>query len=145
MIKVDTKSLQNAKIEPKEVLNITGKHSLEVGFFASATYPSGEYVAQVAYWQEYGTIRIPMRPFFRNAIEKNNKKWFNTFEALIKQNVNETQALAKVGEMARGDIIKSITQFREPANAPSTIKAKGSSNPLIDTGLMRRSVTYKVI
>ena len=145
MLQVDTKSLQNAKIEPKEVLNITGKYSLEVGFFASATYPSGEYVAQVAYWQEYGTIRIPMRPFFRNAIEKNNKKWFNTFEALIKQNVNETQALAKVGEMARGDIIKSITQFREPANAPSTIKAKGSSNPLIDTGLMRRSVTYKVI
>lgn len=145
MLQVDTKSLKNAKIEPKEVLNITGNHSLEVGFFANATYPSGEYVAQVAYWQEYGTIRIPMRPFFRNAVEKNNKKWFDTLEALIRQNVNETQALAKVGEVARGDIIKSITQFREPANKPSTIKAKGSSNPLIDTGLMRRSVTYRVI
>ena len=144
MLGVDTNSLKNAKIEPKDVIKFLGDRSLEVGFFSNATYPSGEYVAQVAKWQEYGTIHIPMRPFMRNAVEKNNKKWFDTLGELIKQNATQEQALGKIGEIARGDIIKSITQFREPANNPSTIKAKGSSNPLIDTGLMRRSVTYKV-
>jgi hypothetical protein len=52
--------------------------------------------------------------------------------------------LSKLGIMAQGDIQGEITSLSTPPNAPSTIRRKGSSNPLIDSGEMRGAVTYKV-
>ena len=144
MLKLECKDLQNIKIDKKEILNFLGSEKLEIGFFESAKYPSGEYVAQVARYNEFGTLNIPMRPFFRNAINKNIKKWYATLQNCINQNATPSKALSIVGEVARADIIQSITSLNAPPNAQSTIKQKGSANPLIDTGLMRRSVTYKV-
>jgi hypothetical protein len=54
------------------------------------------------------------------------------------------QTLNKLGILAQGDIQQEITDLRDPPNAPATIKAKGSSNPLIDTGEMRSKVTWQV-
>lgn len=133
--------LTNVKINTRDLLKVKGK--LEVGFFQTAKYPNGMQVAQVARFNEFGTSKIPMRPFFRNAINKNTKKWFASLQQLLA--IDNGKALDKVGEIARGDVVQSITTFNTPPNAKSTIKAKKSSNPLIDTGLMRRSVTYKVI
>ena len=144
MIKLESKDLQNIKIDKREITKFMGKEKLEIGFFESAKYPSGEYVAQVARYNEFGTLNIPMRPFFRNAINKNIKKWYATLQNAINQNATPSKALSIVGEVARADIIQSITDLRTPPNAESTIKQKKSTNPLIDTGLMRRSVTYKV-
>ena len=144
MIKLESKDLQNIKIDKREITKFMGKEKLEIGFFESAKYPSGEYVAQVARYNEFGTLNIPMRPFFRNAINKNIKKWYATLQNCINQNATPSKALSIVGEVARADIIQSITDLRTPPNAESTIKQKKSTNPLIDTGLMRRSVTYKV-
>ena len=50
----------------------------------------------------------------------------------------------RLGEIARGDIVKSITKLNTPPNAQRTIEQKGSSNPLIDTGFLRANVTFKV-
>ena len=144
MIKLESKDLQNIKIDKREITKFMGKEKLEIGFFETAKYPSGEYVAQVARYNEFGTLNIPMRPFFRNAINKNIKKWYATLQNAINQNATPSKALSIVGEVARADIIQSITDLRTPPNAESTIKQKKSTNPLIDTGLMRRSVTYKV-
>lgn len=144
MLKLESKDLQNIKIDKREITKFMGKEKLEIGFFETAKYPSGEYVAQVARYNEFGTLNIPMRPFFRNAINKNIKKWYATLQNAINQNATPSKALSIVGEVARADIIQSITDLRTPPNAESTIKQKKSTNPLIDTGLMRRSVTYKV-
>ena len=144
MLKLESKDLQNIKIDKKAITKFMGKEKLEIGFFESAKYPSGEYVAQVARYNEFGTLNIPMRPFFRNAINKNIKKWYATLQNAINQNATPSKALSIVGEVARADIIQSITDLRTTPNAESTIKQKKSTNPLIDTGLMRRSVTYKV-
>lgn len=144
MLKLESKDLQNIKIDKREILKFMGKEKLEIGFFESARYPNGTFVAQVARYNEFGTLRIPMRPFFRNAIQKNIKKWYATLQNAINQDLAPSKALSIVGEVARADIIQSITDFKAPPNAQSTIKQKKSTNPLIDTGLMRRSVTYKV-
>lgn len=144
MLKIECKDLRNIKINKKDIVKFVGNERLEIGFFESAKYPSGVYVAQVARWQEFGTLKIPMRPFFRNAIQKNIKKWYATLQNAIKQDNTANKAFSVVGELARADIIQSITELRSPPNAPATTKQKGSSNPLINTGLMRRSVTYKV-
>lgn len=126
-----------------EKLNLK-KTNLEIGFFKTAKYTNGVHVAQVARIQEFGTLKIPARPFFRRAIISNMNKWINFYKVdFTKSNDNEI-TLNKIGELARGDIVKSIDALNNPPNAKSTIKQKNSSKPLVDTGLLRRSVTYRV-
>lgn len=135
------------KIRKKEKAfksNIFTNKKLKVGIFESAKYDDGTPVAQVAFWQEFGTAKIPMRPFMRNAIAKNTRKWGDSVKtALIGTNDSE-KALKMLGEIMRGDIVLSLTNLNTPPNAPSTIKQKGSSNPLIDTGLLRNSITWEL-
>ncbi|WP_299550156.1 hypothetical protein [uncultured Helicobacter sp.] len=130
----------------KEFKGLLGNISnLEVGFFETAKYTNGDYVASIASMQEYGSINIPPRPFFRNAINKNKVKWIDLLKQQLVSNQNLELSLNQVGEIARGDIITSINQTNTPPNALSTIKQKGSSKPLVDTGFMRSSVNYKVV
>ena len=51
----------------------------------------------------------------------------------IRKSINDNNAIAR-----------EITNLKEPPNAESTILKKGSSNPLIDTGDMRKSVKWKL-
>lgn len=120
------------------------KNKLEVGFFKDAKYENGMAVADVAKIQEYGTLKIPARPFFRIAIDKNTAKWFNVFKNQFLVNNNIELSLNQVGEVARGDVVSSITNLMSPPLSEVTIKKKGSSKPLIDTGFLRASVNYKV-
>lgn len=120
------------------------KNKLEVGFFKDAKYENGMAVADVAKIQEYGTLKIPARPFFRIAIDKNTAKWFNVFKNQFLVNNNIELSLNQVGEVARGDVVSSITNLMSPPLSDVTIKKKGSSKPLIDTGFLRASVNYKV-
>ena len=55
------------------------------------------------------------------------------------------QVVKKAGVNLRNEIVKKIHSNIPPPNAPSTIKAKGSSKTLIDTGEMWRSVDSQVI
>lgn len=115
--------------------------SLEVGIL-EGKYPNGLNIAQNARFQEFGTYNIPPRPFFRNALKQNQKKWITFYKRGLKQ--GDKNIVGKVGVMASSDIKMSITKTLTPPNAKSTIKKKGSSHPLIDTGLLRSAIDYKV-
>ena len=54
------------------------------------------------------------------------------------------QSLTRVGIVAQGDVQMSISTGNWEPNAKSTIRRKGSSRPLIDTGAMRQAVTWVV-
>ena len=122
---------------------------LHVGFFESARYRNGIPVAQVAVENEFGvrtrTQRVPERPFFRNALDGADKDLRKVVMAKIDRTtlkVDRSMAEA-IGLAMQARIQKSITVLRKPPNAPATIAMKGSDNPLIDTGFMRQSVTYR--
>ena len=129
-----------------------GVKSVEVGFFASSKYPDGTPVTNVATWNEFGTetkggkVRIPERPFFRQAINDAEDVLPAEAKKIIdpKTMVVDRQAAEKLGLVMQGLIQTSITRLDEPANAPSTIAQKGSSNPLLDTSFMRSQVSFKV-
>ena len=104
----------------------------------------------MAAWNEFGTSNgVPERPFFRLAIAGAEDALF----ALLKREIDPktlaiTQQLAdRVGLALQAAIRQSITQLRNPPNAPRTIQprpaGKGSSNPLLDLGFMRESVTFR--
>lgn len=52
--------------------------------------------------------------------------------------------LERVGLWAQGSIQQRISDGIPPPNAESTIRRKGSSTPLIDTGQLRTSIKYRV-
>ena len=116
----------------------------------SSSYPDGTPVVLVGAVNEFGSAdgNIPERSFLRSTVirEKNNfiKFWRSEHarEILLGEE-SAAQVLGLLGQMAEGEVKRTITVLSEPANKESTIKQKGSSNPLIDTGLMRQSISYE--
>ena len=126
--------------------SIDGPRQVKVGFPAGKT--DGDIVNR-AIWNHYGTSRgIPSRPFLTKAIRQNWSKYLEAMKtagaAILRGDATLDQTMRKLGILAQGDVRQEITNLRDPPNAPSTIAAKGSSNPLIDTGEMRSKVTWEV-
>ena len=144
MSKIDLNAKKIIQELQENIKGLTSKATLNVGFFESSRYTEGTYVAQVARIQEYGSIKIPPRPFFRNAIDNNMQRWLDFLGRDLVNTNNAETSYNRLGEVVRGDIVESITQLDTPPNAPKTIARKGSSNPLIDTGFLRSNVTFKV-
>ena len=90
-------------------------------------------------------IKIPARPWLNPGVVSGNAEYLEVIEETLKDGGTMTQALNKVGVVAVGKVQKYMTDLRTPPNAASTIKKKGSSKPLISSGALRQSVTYKII
>lgn len=103
-------------------------------------------VAQVAAFNEFGTVRIPARPFFRQALDNNREALISFTSAIARRVMDGTvqprQGLQLIGEWMAAKIKASITSGDFLPNSPITIARKKSSRPLIDTGQMRQSVTH---
>lgn len=132
------------------------KQEIAVGFPKGITeaYPDGEQVLDVAIANCYGTPTIPQRDFMSLA-DKDIKTGIRPIMKKIGQLANTQQpglgeakkilALQNVAGMAAQEAIReAIIELDTPPNALVTIEAKGSSNPLIDTGKMKDSVTWVV-
>lgn len=118
--------------------------TVDVGFFKGThTYPNGKDVTEVAKKNDKG-IGVPERPFMIPAGYKAANKTINITVQSIAGGMDESQALSRAGIMLKNAIQREITNLKEPPNAQSTILKKGSSNPLIDTGLMRSKVEWKL-
>lgn len=95
-----------------------------------------------------GDGRVPERSFLRSTADAQREQIAQAKERLWDQIVRGTltvrQALGQLGAWHRGQVQQTIVRLNEPPNAPSTIARKGSSNPLIDTGQLRRAVNYEV-
>jgi len=127
----------------------------DVGFYGSSTYPDGTSVPAVAIANEFGTksksgkTHIPERPFFRLADKKVSPKLTSMIRGLLNQQdayILTQKDVKRLGLLHESAIKKEIVDLREPVNAPSTLAAKAPrTNPLIDTGLMRISTTFKII
>ena len=128
-----------------EIAQKMGGGAVEVGFMSGATYPDGTPVAAVAFWNEFGTSRAPARPFFRGMINSESPTWAGKMAKLAEvTNYNGEQVLGMMGEDIQGALKQSINNFTTPELAPRTIERKGFNKPLIDTGHMINSITYKV-
>ena len=129
--------------------------SVSVGFMAGATYPDGTGVPQVAFWNEFGTVNSPPRPFFRGMISEESGTWPEKMAKLAKATKYDGEkVLALMGEDIGGALIQSIVNLQNPPLADATVKARiGKAKkynpetvgkPLIDTGQMIRSIDYQV-
>lgn len=102
----------------------------------------GMTVATLGAIQHFGDgKKIPARPWLDKGAESGTKEYLDTVREGIVENLDARRIMARVGNEAEGAIKQYITDLKDPPNSPVTIAKKGSSNPLIDTGNMRASVT----
>ena len=94
-------------------------------------------------------VRIPSRPFMRSTLVNNISKYqemvFKCVDEIIRGSWSWKEALKWVGETCVTDMQDSITTWTTPPNSALTVSRKGIDDPLVDTGAMRASVTYKIM
>jgi len=111
---------------------------------------SGTTIADIATFNEFGApgANIPERSFIRSTMDENRQALLKLnkelFFKLAEGRMTTKRALNILGLKIVTLIRKKITDLKDPPNKPATIAHKGSSNPLIDTGLMRASIRHRV-
>ena len=94
------------------------------------------------------TINIPERRFIRGAFEQKKQEMMEQTQKLVEQyiylQIDEEAFWSTLGQVLAGKVQEYMTELDSPPNHPFTIRQKGSSNPLIDSGRLRQAVTWKV-
>lgn len=139
----------------------SGKASVLVGWLRSSGVhkPKGKgkkgkgssvTVAQLAAIMEFGSKdgKIPERSMVRATLKIHADQITALFRKLSLQvmtgKMDETKALGIAGAYVKSLIQKRIQDGIAPANAASTVRRKGSSKPLIDTGQLVGAVDFEV-
>lgn len=147
---------------------------IEAGVFAGKKHPDSDIdLAGLARVHEYGAtievtpemraylhsiglhlredtthIRIPERSFIRAGWDNNKadveKRIERFLPKVMELDVDLDAFLEAVGKEVEGRLKKFMKKLHYPPNSSFTIRRKGSSNPLIDTGALLDSITYKV-
>ncbi len=87
----------------------------------------------------------PPRPFFRRMVTRHKGEWPKAISGLLKiNNYDAVKALDVAGAAVGGQLRQSIIDLVDPPLAPSTIKRKGHSKPLIDSSVMINSIDHEV-
>ena len=140
----------------ENIEKLPSKIGVKYGFLEgkSAKYKDGTPVINVAIWNEFGTERngkphIPERPFFRTTWSKRlnvyQKKIHDYYMNLLNGKVSDAEDFFNLlGAQASNELKIEISSGKWTPNAPSTIARKKSDVPLVDTGEMKRSVTWEV-
>jgi hypothetical protein len=126
-----------------------------IGIPEATTARPGEAItnAQLGYSAETGSPakNIPARPFLIPGVTRAQAPAADilrkgAIESLDKGTPVDV-ALEQAGQLAENSVKRWFTDPANgwPANTAATIKRKGSDQPLIDTGELRRAVTHVVV
>lgn len=146
--------LEYAQRMAKEMLKVS-RGSVKVGLIASKVsgqiYGNGQTVLEVGFVHEYGVGNSPQRSFLRTPFKIKKKELAAQIDTQLLKVLSGKQSAEK-GLGLIGAYATNISKgaFRTqgygtwPALKPSTIKEKGSSQILIDTGTLRNSISWEV-
>lgn len=121
----------------------------DAGRYSGSNAPS---VVEVALWNEFGTSHIPERSFLRAALDENValiNNWREEAIGMLLQGAQVETALSMLGFRIMTLIQNKIKSNVPPPLAQGTVDAKVKDGvapvTLIDTGLLLRSIAYKVV
>ena len=150
-------------------LEYLATHFVEIGIFSGSDREDDTPMLMIAFVHEFGMeipkrnteeikadknavtspyITIPERSYLRAGFDANLDKIHREFEYLLSQvlelKISGKTALELIGASVTTKIQDFLVELKEPPLAESTIRAKGSSNPLVDTGQLMNSITWKI-
>lgn len=132
----------------EQLLRTLDKKQVRIGFQrGDATDENGVDMCDIAAWNELGTSRSPARPFIRQTVDNHEGEINAMLDGVRKSllgGASGEQVLKEIGLKVKDLMQAEIIEGSFVPNAPSTIRMKGSSKPLIDTGRMRQSVNYAI-
>jgi len=105
---------------------------------------------EVAAVHEFGApaANIPQRSFIRAPVDTHAEDIKRLqgvlFEHVVEGKITESAALDQIGAKVASWCQEAIDNGIEPALADATVKRKGSSKPLVNTGQLKSSITWKV-
>lgn len=108
-------------------------------------------LAYQLYMQTHGSPlwHAPPRPVIEPAIAKHSREIAEEYAKVVKAAADGDSAKAdmcikRTGLLAQNVCRKWFTDQENgwPPNSPKTVKKKGSANPLIDTGALRKAIIY---
>lgn len=133
----------------KKDLKKLGKMGVKVGIVEGSGEHDGVSVAEYAAYNEEGTKHIPSRPFIRSWVDNNqeqiNKVMDSVYGKVLNGEMSAEDAVKRIGAFGQSGIRENIAKGDFKPNDPKTVKRKGSSKPLIDSGTMRNSIRYEVV
>ena len=125
---------------------INGKE-IRAGVLPSAgNGKKGVPIAEYATYNEYGTEKIPSRPFMATSADE-NKGWSTSVKNAVKGIIDGAEVISQmntVGEKMKTDIKKNIGTYRFKPLKPATVKKKGHDIQLIDSGDLYDAIDYEV-
>lgn len=110
-------------------------------------------ILELAAIHEFGSpaAGVPERSFIRRTFQ-NSEDWLPQFQsklakAVIQGKISHERALEILGKKCVDEVKNTITEGEgvPPPLEQSTIDAKGSSRPLVDTGQLVNSISYEVV
>jgi len=134
-----------------KALQVESLPDIKVGVKSGIAYPDGTPVELVGLVHELGDedLNIPERSYLRSTIDENRKEYNKDMMYIIKRifdgDSNAISMVNLLGAKIEGDVKTKITDLDEPELKDSTLKQRkgNSSNPLVDTSLLRRSIIYE--
>lgn len=168
VVKKTVKTNNDAKL--KEIIRILNSKKIRVGIFGT----DDSEMLMIASVNEYGcdinitpkmrwwlrhnglmvknsttAIHIPERSFVRKTAnekkEEMNKFIKQNLDLLFTFRIDVNTFLNKVGQYCAQLVQQTLTETTDPPNHPWTIQRKnGKDHPLIDTGHLRESITFKI-
>lgn len=103
---------------------------------------------EIAIVHEFGGGHVPARSFIRATVDAKRAEILKLQVALAQQvllgKITPDQALSQLGAKVAGWMKTRIAEGIAPPLSEATIKRKGSSVPLINTGQLRSSITHVV-
>lgn len=106
-------------------------------------------IGELASIHEFGLGSCPQRSFLQGWADENTAQINNVVnkgaQALVQGKLDSPlQLMNQIGSWAVGQIQQRMATSIPPPLAPETIRRKGSSVSLIDTGQLRSSVSFRV-
>lgn len=131
-------------------LKYLSSHAVKVGVLGDGNN-NGVSVQDYAIFNEYGTSRMPARPFFRlsvgtaNAQNEIKEYMKQQVEQIIQGGISAQQAYENLGTFVVQKIKKTIASGNFAALNPQTVKKKGHSKPLMDTHSLYESINFEIV
>lgn len=142
-------------LDLEKQLRLAKRASVDVGLISDKVggqiYGDGQTVLGVGAVHEFGSADVPQRSFIRAPFKIKAKESAafirGEFSKIADGKQSTAKAMGRIGANAT-NIVKGAFTTKGygtwPDIEPATKRAKGSSQPLIDTGTLRNSIHWKV-